>query len=286
MLKRPLGLEVECNKKMNTKKILLTFLLVIVVFILLFFSYTKIFLPKKGNLADSGPKRSYEECLNNFDLKKIDMTDEKFTKDDELGYMLFNSTVIEAFLDNDKGARCQYFQKTGEIKVNSLFLPDLCQSKLQVILTLNSFANKLKQQIPEQDFLNECQTFLLNDSSDFKDNVSEDLRDKTSKVVCQSFYMSYQKGMIVLSDPILYDSDVPNAPTCDCLDAEGKQRVCRNGLCRLAGFFSAVSKDNQSLCPKLTEAVVLPYCNLYFDNQTAKKYEDIFRERYCKVSSN
>ncbi len=270
--------------KKSYLKIILVSLLVVVLaaFLLYYFLHLRIGSKVKEKIISLVPEWKREDCLKNFAVEKLDTSAQKIWFDDTLGHMMRNAIVLDSLSDN-KPEKCLYFQ--DKANANSLFSSDSCLETQQDVQALYGFADKLKQKMPEEGFLRECQLFYL-EKPGFKAEVPEEARDSRSKAMCRSIYSSFQKREIVLADPNFYDTpDFAGAPTCNCLDADGNQRTCKTALCRTMKFIVAVSKNDQSLCPKLDETNTLPFCNLYFDKQTTEKYDADFRESYCKKYS-
>jgi hypothetical protein len=269
----------------SKKKILISALAVFAILVaaFLYYSKTDLISPNlKKIIISAVPEWRIGNCLKKFDAKKTDITD-KTGSDTELEYMKLNSIVAEALFNND-ASRCVSLQ-VGD-KSKSLAAVNQCQSDFQDIQAYYDFAEKLKNKTPEEDFLKYCQSSLLDRSLSFKANVPENLREQRSKMVCQSIYLSFQAKAVVFNDPFFYEeSKFSGTPSCACIDASGNPGSCQSGFCNAMGFFAAVSKNDQSLCPELTDAKVFPYCNLYFDKQTMEKYNDNFKEAYCRKYS-
>ena len=270
------------RNKIISKKNLAIFILIIVILALFVFYYLGGGAMIKKLITFVISKWRFAVCMKKFDAEKLDVSNQKIWFDDELGHMMRNSITLESVSSDDPN-KCLYFK--DKKVANSLFSSEICLESQQTIKALYDFADKLKQKIPESDFLKECRLFYLNKAG-FKTEVTESERDSRSRAFCQSMYLSYQKKAVVLNDPNFYNTDFAGAPTCDCLGADGKQRICKTALCRTMEFVVAVSKNDQSLCSKLDDTDILPFCRLYFDKQALDKYNDIFKERYCKKASS
>jgi hypothetical protein len=269
----------------SKKKILIivfSVLVVSAVFVAAFFYRSKITpigqVFKKA-IISVVPEWRRDDCINNFDVKKT-INKDKIGSDDELEQLIFNSIVAEAFLNSD-ASKCASLKASDESK--SLLAVNNCQFAAQDIHSYYDFAEKLKNKMPEEDFINYCRSFLLDQSLSFKANVPENFREQRSKSACQSIYLSYQNKEIVFNDSFFYEeSQFPDVPACNCVKADGNQGSCKSGFCNIMGFFAAASKNDQSLCPRLSDVKDFPYCNLYFDKQAIEKYNDILKERYCQ----
>jgi hypothetical protein len=268
---------------MVSKKLLLIFSLVFVGALLVFLAiYKSGAIPTKKE-SPSVAESSLSECVKNFDIAKLDPNDRTayitMSLDDELAYMLRNFKIMESLSGEEKKGCVDLENKEGS---NPLIQADFCQSRLKNIQMLNDFAGKMKQKVSEKDFMPECQNILLQDSKGFKEDVPENLWEERSNLFCKDIYLSYQKGVIVLGEAFENGPSDKNIPTCDCFDEDGKERTCQNDFCGTMEFFVAISKNNQSLCPKLSEFDIGPFCNLYFDTQFIEKYKNMIRDRYCQ----
>lgn len=260
-----------------TKKKLFIFALIAVALGFVIFRYTKIGPAIREFVISIIPKWRLEECVKNFDIKKFNFDSPKKWSDDESRYLMFNSAVMEDFLNKNAEA-CIIFKS---IETNDIqFSFDACRSQAQVVETITELAETLKRGTTKDIFMENCQNSLIQ-LDDFKENVEENKRQDISKVACESIFFSFEKGEIVLEDSLFSDSNLSFSPVCECMDADGNKKNCKSGLCSVMGFFAAVSKNNQSLCPKITDVKILPYCNQYFDKQTAEKYKRMFKENYC-----
>ncbi|MFA6285184.1 MAG: hypothetical protein WC643_01490 [Parcubacteria group bacterium] len=264
---------------MSFKKILLISILFIVGVSLILFIYFKFVATPAKEATPNVVYSKYGECIKNFDTTKFDLGNKEIWSSDELGYRLLNFKIMES-LSNENEKGCLDFQNIEA--ANSLFSFDFCHSSQKNIQMLYDFVEKIKQGMPEDDFVAECQSVLLNKMNGFKSDVPENLWNERSRLFCKNIYLSYQKSVVVLDDAFVSDSTAKNAPTCDCFDEEGKQRTCQNEFCGIMEFFVAVSKNDQSLCPESTEVSALPFCNFYFDKQYLEKYKNIFKKLYCR----
>lgn len=264
---------------MVSKKLLLILFLVIAgALLVLFVNYKSSTVPAE-KMTQTVAKPSLNECQKNFDITKLDLSDGAIWANDELAYMLRNFKIMESFSSEGK-IGCLDFQNM-EV-ATSLFSVDFCQENQKNIQMLYDFAGKIKQKIAEGDFVTGCQDTLLKGIKGLKEDVPENLWNERSNLFCKDMYLSSQRSVVVLDDAFVDDPTSKIKSICDCFDENGNKRTCQTEFCGIMKFFIAVSKNDQSLCPEISEFNIGPFCNYYFDKQYTEKYKNVFRDRYCQ----